>query len=91
LGFLLIVGVFAVKPDDLRRRATSVQIDESGTARLGGVLPLRDKKVRDVALRLVSHLNGGKFTVVADKGASMSNIVEVFDGIRKATTNLSPQ
>jgi hypothetical protein len=91
LAVLLIVGLVAVKPGDLRRRAVSVQIDKNGTARLGGVLPLRDKNVRDVALRVASHLNGGRFTILADKGASFSNIVEVFDGIRKASTNPSPQ
>jgi hypothetical protein len=91
LAFLLLVGLVAVKPGDLCRRAASVQIDKNGTARLGGVLPLRNKKVRDVALPVASHLNGGRFAVVADKGASFSNIVEVLDAIRKARTNLSPQ
>jgi hypothetical protein len=84
LAFLLFVGLVAVKPADLRRRSAEVRIDKNGTARLGGVLPLRNKKVRDEALRMASLLNGGKFTVVADKGAGWTNLVEVVDSIRKA-------
>jgi len=89
LAFVLLVGLVALKPADLRRRAAAVQIDKNGTAHLGGVLPLRNKKVSDVALRVASHLNGGKLAVVADKGASWSNIVEVMDSIAKANAKPS--
>jgi biopolymer transport protein ExbD len=68
----------------LRRRATTVQIDKRGTARLGGVIPLRDEKVRGIALVAAKHLNGGTVAVVADKRASLSNIVQVLDWIRNA-------
>jgi hypothetical protein len=91
VAFLLFVGLVAVKPGDLRRRAAAVQIDKNGTTRLGGVLPLRNQKVRDVAILVASHLNGGKFAVVVHKDANFSNVVEVLDSIRKARANLSPQ
>jgi hypothetical protein len=89
LALLLLVGLVVVNPADLRRRSAEVRIDKNGTARLGGVLPLRNKKVRDAALRMASHLYGGKFAVVADKGAGWTNLVEVCDSIRKAGGNPS--
>ena len=71
-------------------RFTTVVIDNKNTVRLGGVVPLGNKKIRDSVLGIMSHLNGAKFTVVADKSAKFSTVVEVMDSIRRSGATLIP-
>jgi len=87
LALLLVMGPIVFMPDDLLRRATTVRIDRNGTACLGGMIPLQNRKLCRVALRVASYLNGGKLAVVADKSANASSIVTVLDAIRASSTN----
>lgn len=63
---------------------TKVVIDNKSTVRLGGVVPLQNKKVRDSVLRIMSLLSREKLTIVADKSSKFSTIVEVMDSLRTA-------
>src|ERR1043166_6205461 len=87
LVLLLVMGPIVFMPDDLLRRATTVRIDRNGTARLGGMIPLQNRKLSRLALRVASYLNGGKLAIVADKSANASSIVTVLDAIRASSTN----
>lgn len=87
LALFVIMGPMVFMPYDLLRRATTVRIDRNGTARLGGVIRLQNRKLSRVALRAASYLNGGKLAVVADKSANASSIVMVLDAIRASSTN----
>jgi len=64
-------------------RHAMVTIDTNGTVRLGGVLPMENKTVRDVALTAVGHLHGTA-SIKAAGSTSVSNLVEVFGALRKA-------
>jgi len=86
IAFLVVVGAVYAKRNELRRRAAIVQIDSSGTARVGGVLPLSR-----LSLGIAKHANGGGLAVVADKGTSITNVVRVLDALSKATTNSGHQ
>lgn len=88
LALLLFAFAVVIKPVDLRRRATTVLIDKKGTARLGGVVPLRNKKIRDMAIWAASQLDGGQLTVVADKSAKLTSVIEVLDSMGKAGATL---
>jgi biopolymer transport protein ExbD len=79
---LMVVG-FLMSPGQGARRAT-VTIDTNGTARLGGVLPLKNPAVRDAALSAVSHLNGGTASVVAGQATAFSDVVEMVKAMQKA-------
>jgi hypothetical protein len=74
--------VLLFKSEGFSRRATVV-IDANGTARLGGVLPLKNKTVRDLALRTVSQLNGGTASIAAPQ-AAISNVTATYAAMRKA-------
>jgi hypothetical protein len=87
LALCLFFGLLVAKRSGLRRRLATVQIDKTGTARLGGVVPLRNTKVGDVALWAVKYLNGGKIAIVVDKGASWSSVVQVMESFSSAKTN----
>jgi hypothetical protein len=87
----LFFGLSIMASGGLRRRATTVQIDRAGTARLGGMISLRNEKVRRIALGAAKYLNGGKVAITADKGASFSNVVQVLDWVRAANSNTAPQ
>ena len=80
---LLSAVVMLSRTGRLPRRAT-VTIDTKGTARLGGVFPLQNKTVRDVALTAAGYLNGGTASIVAAESTSFSNLVETFGAMRKA-------
>src|SRR5436190_22408307 len=66
LALLLLAFAVVIKPSDLRRRATTVPIDKNGTARLGGTVPMRNKTIRDTAIWVASHLNGGQLNVAGE-------------------------
>src|SRR2546427_125672 len=80
---LLSAVVMLSRVGRLPRRAT-VTIDTQGTARLGGVIPLQNKTVRDVALTAAGHLNGGTASIVAAESTSFSNLVETIGAMHKA-------
>jgi hypothetical protein len=82
LGLLMVI-VTMLAAGRLTRGAT-VTIDTKGTVRLGGVLPLRNTAVRDSALAAVSYLNGGTATIAAANTSAFTNVVEMFDAMRKA-------
>ena len=86
----LVLVLVLVVSSDLRRSTTTLVIDGKGTIRLGGLVPLKNKTIRYAVLRAVSHLNGGKFTVVADKSASWSAVVEAMDSIPKSGATTVP-
>ena len=80
---LLSAVVMLSRTGRLPRRAT-VTIDTKGTARLGGVFPLQNKTVRDVALTAAGYLNGGTASIVAAESTSFSNLVETIGAMHKA-------
>ncbi len=86
IAFFVVLGTVYVRRSELRRRAATVQIDSSGTARIGGVLPLNR-----LSLGVAKHANDGGVAVVADKGTSISNVVRVLDAVSKAATNSGRQ
>jgi len=90
LAVLLVLALAMGRLGDLRRSTTTLVIDNKDTIRLGGLVPIRNRTVRCAVLRAVSHLNGGKFTIVADKSANFSTVVEVMDSIRKAGATTVP-
>jgi biopolymer transport protein ExbD len=77
---LVLILISLIVASDLPE-LTKVVIDNKSAVSLGGVVPLQNKKVRDSVLRIMSHLPGTKLTIVADKSARFSTIVEVMDSI----------
>ncbi len=84
VGCLLLLSALLVHLNSANapRRAT-VTIDTNGTARLGGVLPLRNKTFRDAALTAVGRLNGGTASIAAARSTAISNLLEVYGAMRK--------
>ena len=80
---LLSAVVVLLKSAGTLRRAT-VTIDANGTARLGGMFPIQNKIVRDVALTAAGRLNGGTASIVAAKSTAISNLVEMCSAMRKS-------
>jgi len=88
--FLALTVLILITSARFRQKLTTVRIDDKGTPRLGEVLPLREKSIRDVTLKTLSGLNGGKLDLVVDKGASFKRVVEVMDSIASPKTNKPP-
>jgi biopolymer transport protein ExbD len=87
---LLVLVLVMITPEHLGRTSTTLVIDKKGTIRLGGLVPLRNKKIRDSVLGAVSHFSRSEFTIVADKSANFSSVVEAMDSISKAHATLAP-
>ena len=68
---------------DLFQRAT-VTIDDSGTARLGGIIPLRNTHIRELGLRTAARLNGRRASMVVGESTSFRNILEMDAAMQKA-------
>jgi hypothetical protein len=79
---LLLVAV-ALKGTGLGWRPATVTVDKTGTARVGGLVPLRNKNLRDTALPIFWQMNSTNICVVADRDTEISNIVEVLDSLSK--------
>jgi biopolymer transport protein ExbD len=90
LTILLVSVLVIVTSIDLRRASTTLVIDKRGTIRLGGMVPLRNKRTRDSVLQVVGHLNGARFKIVANESANFSSVVEALDSISKAHATLAP-
>ena len=85
----MLILISLIVASDLRG-VTTVVIDNKNTVRLGSVVLPQNKKVRDSVLRIVSHLNGAKFAIVADRSAKWSTIIEVMDSMGRARATAVP-
>src|SRR5213593_3899302 len=81
---VLLSAVVVLRNSTSTLRRATVTIDRNGTARLGGVLPIQNKVVRDVALKAAGHLIGGTASIVAAKSTAISNLVEMCGAMRKS-------
>jgi hypothetical protein len=90
-ALLVLTALVLLPTPGVRQKVTTVHIGSNGTARLGNVLPLRNKLVRDISLKSATAGNGGKLAIVADQGASIKNVVEVMNSIAGPKTNTRPE